>query len=125
MAAHCHLGLEVNGWTEDAEAARHASVDLARRALRSGADDASVLALAAFVLGYFGEDIDLAPSFPVTYRVLAACYVHMGRLDEAREIVRRLRGITPAVIESAIRYRDPGLRELFLSGLRLAAAEAV
>jgi hypothetical protein len=44
----------------------------------------------------------------------------MGRLDEAREIVRRLRAITPAVMEPAARYRNPELRELLLSGLRLA-----
>jgi pentatricopeptide repeat protein len=68
--------------------------------------------------------LDLAPTFPVTYRVLAACYAHMGRLDEAREIVRRLRAITPVVMEPAMRYRNPELRELFLSGLRLAAEEA-
>ncbi len=68
--------------------------------------------------------LDLAPSFPVTYRVLAACYAHLGRLDEAQEIVRRLRAITPAVMEPATRYRNPELRELFLSGLRLAAGEA-
>jgi pentatricopeptide repeat protein len=37
--------------------------------------------------------LELAPTFPVTYRVLASCYVHMGRLDDAREIVRRLRAI--------------------------------
>jgi TolB-like protein len=67
--------------------------------------------------------LELAPSFPMTYRALAACYAHMGRLDEAREIVGRLRVITPAVFEPAIRYRDPELRELFLSGLRLAAGE--
>ena len=201
LAAHCHAGLEVNSWAEDPEAARHTSVDLAGRALRSAPDDLNVLALAAAMLGYFGEDIDvslglidrcltlnpssarawhwsallrvftghpdvalehfqnylrlsprdrmvthlnvigeahffsrrfdeaaanllasldLAPSFPVTYRVLAACYAHMGRLDEARDIVRRLRVITPA----GTRYRDPELRELFLSGLRLAASEA-
>jgi len=201
LAAHCHAGLEVNGWAEDPEAARHTSVDLAGRALRSAPDDLNVLALAAAMLGYFGEDIDvslglidrcltlnpssarawhwsallrvftghpdvalehfqnylrlsprdrmvthlnvigeahffsrrfdeaaanllasldLAPSFPVTYRVFAACYAHMGRLDEARDIVRRLRVITPA----GTRYRDPELRELFLSGLRLAASEA-
>jgi hypothetical protein len=47
----------------------------------------------------------------------------MGRLDEAREIIRRLRAITPAVMEPATRYRNPKLRELFLSGLRLAAEE--
>ena len=205
LAAHCHQGLEVNGWTEDPEATRRTSVDLARRALRSGADDPNVLALAAFVLGYFGEDIDvslglidrcltlnpscargwhwsallrlfagqpdlalehfqtylrlsprdrmatylngigevhffsrrfddaaanrlasleLAPSFPVTYRVLAACYAHLGRLDEAREIVRRLSAITPVVVERATRYRNPEHRDLLLSGLRLAAGEA-
>jgi pentatricopeptide repeat protein len=59
----------------------------------------------------------------VTYRVLAACYAHMGRLEEAREIVRRLRAITPVVVEPAMRYRNPELRELYLSGLRLAAGE--
>jgi pentatricopeptide repeat protein len=67
--------------------------------------------------------LERAPSFPVTYRVLAACYAHMGRLDEAREIIRRLRAITPAVIERATRYRNPEHRELFLSSLHLAAAE--
>jgi pentatricopeptide repeat protein len=206
LAALCHEGLEVSGWTEDPEATRHTSVGLARRALRSGPEDPNVLALAAFVLGYFGEDIDVAiglidrgltlnpsfargwhwsgilrvfagepdlalehfetflrlsprdrranylhgigeayffsrrfedaaakllesleraPSFTVTYRVLAACYAHLGRVDEAREIVRRLRAITPVVVERATRYRNPEHRELYLSGLRLAAGEAV
>jgi hypothetical protein len=59
----------------------------------------------------------------VTYRVLASCYAHMRRLGEARAIVSRLRAITPAVMEPATRYRDPELRQLFLSGLRLAAGE--
>ncbi len=68
--------------------------------------------------------LERAPSFPITYRVLASCYAHLGRLDEAREIVRRLRAITPAVMENATRYRKPEHRELFLSGLRLAAGEA-
>ena len=205
LAAHCHQGLEVRGCAEDPEGVRRISVDLARRALRSSPDDPNVLALTAFVLGYFGEDIDvslrlidrclalnpshargwhwsallrvfagepdlalehfenylrlsprgrmatylngigeayffsrrfeeaeanllasldLAPSLNVTYRVLASCYAHMGRLDDAREIVRRLRAITPAVLEPGTRYRNPELRELLLSGLRLAAGEA-
>jgi adenylate cyclase len=59
----------------------------------------------------------------VTYRVLASCCAHIGRLDEAREIVGRLRAITPAVMEPGTRYRNPELRELFLSGLRIAAGE--
>jgi adenylate cyclase len=68
--------------------------------------------------------LDLAPTFPVTYRVLASCYAHMGRLDEARKVVGRLRTITPAVMEPGTRYRNMELRELFVSGLRLAASEA-
>jgi len=64
------------------------------------------------------------PAFPEPYRHLAACYAHMGRLDEAREIVSRLREITPVVIPRVVPYRNPEHRELFLSGLRLAAGEA-
>jgi len=205
LAAQCHLIFEVNGWIEDPEAARRTSIDLARRALRAAPEDPNVLALAAFVLGYFGEDIDvslglidrgltlnpscargwhwsgllrvfagqpdvaiehfqnylrlsprdrmatylngfgeayffsrrfdeaaanllasldLAPSFPVTYRVLASCYAHMGRLGDAQEMAPRLRAIASAVMEPGTRYRNPELRELFLSGLRLAAGES-
>ncbi len=64
------------------------------------------------------------PSYPGPYRVLAACYAHMGRLDEAREIVERLRTITPVVVPGARQLRNAEHRELFLSGLRLAAGEA-
>jgi adenylate cyclase len=64
------------------------------------------------------------PSFPTPYRFLAACYANMGRLDDAREIVTRLRAIAPAVMHDAGYLRNPEHRELFLSGLRLAAGEA-
>jgi adenylate cyclase len=64
------------------------------------------------------------PTNPQTYRVLASCYAHMGRLDEAREIVARLRAITSVVIPDASYLRNAEHRELFLSGLRLAAGEA-
>jgi hypothetical protein len=57
--------------------------------------------------------------------VLASCYTHKGRLDDAREIVKRLRTITPSVMEPGTRYRNPEFRELFLSGLRLAADDTV
>jgi len=63
------------------------------------------------------------PGHPHPYRYLAACYAHMGRLDDAREIVARLRAITPVVIGDASYLRNPEHRELFLSGLRLAAGE--
>jgi TolB-like protein/class 3 adenylate cyclase len=64
------------------------------------------------------------PSFPQPYRYLAACYAHTGRLDEAREIIGRLRAITPIVIPDASFLRNPEHRELLLSGLLLAMGEA-
>jgi TolB-like protein len=64
------------------------------------------------------------PGFPATYRVLAACYAHMGRLDEAHAIVATLRAITPQIVPSVLPWRNPEDRELLLSGLRLAAGEA-
>jgi len=64
------------------------------------------------------------PTFPEPYRHLAACYAHTGRLEKAREIVERLRSITPDVVPGIVPYRIPHHRELFLSGLRLAAGEA-
>jgi TolB-like protein len=64
------------------------------------------------------------PGHTPSYRFLAACDAHMGRLDEARAIVARLRAITPLVVPSDLPWRNPEHRELFLSGLRLAAGEA-
>ena len=64
------------------------------------------------------------PGHPGTYRCLAACYAHMGRLDEAHEIVTRLRAITPIIVPSDVPYRNPEYRELLLSGLRLAMGES-
>ena len=68
--------------------------------------------------------LEQAPSLPVGYQLLASSYAHMGRLDEARQVVKRLRAITPVVIPTIILYRNPAHRELFLTGLRLAMGEA-
>ena len=65
------------------------------------------------------------PTWAPTYRSLASCYAHLGRLDEAREVVRRLQAITTVVVPSTVPFRNPEHRELFLSGLRLAAGEEV
>ena len=43
----------------------------------------------------------------------------MGRLDEAREVVARLRALTAEVVPHHLPFRNPEHRELFLSGLRL------
>jgi adenylate cyclase len=63
------------------------------------------------------------PGSPLPYRSLAACYAHMGRLDEARAVIAQLRGITSLVVPHNVPWRNPEDRELFLSGLRLAAEE--
>jgi TolB-like protein/class 3 adenylate cyclase len=204
LAALGHMHLVRDGWAEEPETSRRKASDLARQALETAQNDPGILANAASVLAYFGEDLgamiglvdralalnpsfargwqlsgflrivagqpDLAieylemslrlsprertdqplslmglayffkrrfeeaaaklllsiqdhPGFPPSYRALAACYAHMGRLDEARAIVTRLRAITPLVVPSDLPFRNPEDRELFLSGLRLAAGE--
>jgi adenylate cyclase len=191
-------------WTDSPDATRNQGVDYARRALRAAENDPFVLTSAAFVFGYFGEDMTAAialmdrsllanpssaygwfysgvlrlnagqldtaiehverslrlnprdriaapmtlignafflkrdfdsavanlqasiqerPGFALSYRILAACYAHMGRLDDAREVVERLRAFTPVIIPPYNPMSNPEHRELFLSGLRLAAGE--
>jgi adenylate cyclase len=205
LAATYRVDLENHSWTDDTERNRTIGVDLARRALREGSDDPTVLGRAALALGRLGEDIDTAlalidralalnpsfangwywsgwlrliagdadraiehfetslrlsprdqqgfhlagigtalfikqrfgeaaatlrvamealPSFTPTYRALASCYAHMGRLDEAREIVRRLQLLTPAVVPTIRFFREPEHVELYLSGLRRAMEAA-
>ena len=68
-------------------------------------------------------DIQGRPYRPRPYQYLAACYAHLGRIDEARAVVARLRAITPLVVPDELPLRNPDHRELFLSGLRLAVGE--
>jgi adenylate cyclase len=204
LAARCRHDLHVNGWTESPEASRRDGVDFARRALGVAGDDPEVLANAAYVLAYFGEDIYPAvalvdraleinqsfargwqqsgwlrlwagqpdpaiehfetslrlsprehrsnpfmgigvghffagrfeearrmlllslqekPSWVPTYRFLASCYTQMGRLEEAREAVKHIRDLSNVVVPTATHWRNAEHRELYLSGLRLAAGE--
>jgi adenylate cyclase len=206
-AATYRVDLENYDWSDDREGEenRQKAVDLARQALRAGADDPGVLGRAAVALGRFGEDIDAAlalidralalnpsfaygwywsgwlrifagqpdlaiqhfetsmrlnprgqrgfnlsgigmahllahrfadavaalrvsleevPTFTPTYRALAACYAHLGQVDDAREMITRLASLTPVVVPTANPFRDPEHSKLLLSGLRLAAGEA-
>jgi adenylate cyclase len=65
------------------------------------------------------------PSAPAPYRILAACYAHMGRLNEARAAFERLRMISPDLLPDFRSFLNPDHRNLLLSGLRLAADEAL
>jgi adenylate cyclase len=62
---------------------------------------------------------------PLTYRGLAVCYALMGRIDEAREVVARLRKLNAAaaVMHRFSYLRKAEHRELMASGLRLALGE--
>ena len=64
------------------------------------------------------------PTFFPTYRVLAACYAHLGRLTEAQKVMERLRAMNPRIMSGSVPYRNSEHRALYLSDLRLAAGEA-
>src|SRR4051794_37261359 len=59
------------------------------------------------------------PTYAPSHRALAASYAHMGRVDDAEDAVKRLRGIAPVMPSYATPFRNPEHRELYLSGLRL------
>ena len=201
QAAARHFELHLNGWTNDPETSRRNGVELSRRALQVAGDDPNVLCNVAYILAYFGEEIDVAialvdhglklnpssargwqwsgwlrawagepdlaikhfetslrlnpreqranplmgigvahffagrleearaallrslqekPNWVPTHRFLASCYAHMGRLDEAREVIRKLRALTNVLVPGGENWRDPDHREFYLSGLRLA-----
>jgi len=60
------------------------------------------------------------PNWAPCLRFLASCYVHLGRLADARSIVEKLRQTTPELVPSAEHWRVREDREFYLDGLRLA-----
>ena len=90
-----------------------------------------VMGLAYFFSSRFGEaaeqlalSVRAYPGWPPPLRALAACYAHMGRLEDARAVIEQLRAVGPVAASEVNRYRRAEHRELLLSGLRLAAGEA-
>ncbi|MBR0801569.1 tetratricopeptide repeat protein [Bradyrhizobium jicamae] len=70
------------------------------------------------------QSLQVNPNWGPTYRFLASCYAHMGRLDEARKMIECLRTITPIVVPSvASHWRRAEDRALYFDGLRLAVGE--
>ena len=63
------------------------------------------------------------PSYSTSYRYLAACYAHMGRLDDAREAITRLRTVTSVVMRELGYLRDAEHRELFITAQKPAVGE--
>jgi pentatricopeptide repeat protein len=91
----------------------------------------NVIGCAQFFIKNFAEAIETLllaiqedPN-AVGYRFLVAGYAHLGRLEEARETLNRMRRlIDPDVMPPYLQVlRIPAHRELLLSGLRLALGE--
>lgn len=113
-----------------------AAIEHVERSLRLNPRDRVIAPLTAIGGAYFFKrEFDTAaaklqasiqerPGFAMSYRVLAASYAHMGRLDEVREVVERLRLLTPVIVPPFVPIRKPEHRELLFPGLRLAAGEA-
>jgi TolB-like protein len=126
-----YLSGVVRNWAGQSEIA----VDHVERSLRLSPRIRTGWALAVIGAAHFlGRRFDEAvpkfllamqedASYPDVFRYLAACYAQMGRLDDARAIVTRLRAIASVVVPTAEHLRVPEQRELLLSGLRLAADE--
>ena len=43
--------------------------------------------------------------WPAPYRALAACYAHMGRLNDARAVIEQLRTLGPVMASEINRFR--------------------
>ncbi|HEV2302388.1 MAG TPA: tetratricopeptide repeat protein [Stellaceae bacterium] len=91
------------------------------------------IGVAYFFCGRYEEAVDallaglqVAPFWPTTYRFLAASWEMLGRHAEARQIVDRLRKLTPALASPADRSMMPPFRkhmDRYLESLRRAAGE--
>lgn len=67
--------------------------------------------------------LQVAPGWPTTYRFLAAAYERLGRLDDARDVVRQLQRLTASLASPADRSMMPPFRkhmDAYLDSLRRA-----
>jgi tetratricopeptide (TPR) repeat protein len=56
------------------------------------------------------------PGSPPAYRALAACYAHMGRLDEASAMIAQVRTLTPLVVYRDLPFLNPKDSEFLFVG---------
>jgi TolB-like protein len=106
QAALCHQILDVSGWTEDKRQNREEAIALANRALRTDSGDAHVLGPAAYVLGYFEQDIgpaialmdrtlQLDPSFAIGWHWSGWLRLWAGEVETAIEHFERALRLNP------------------------------
>ncbi|MDH3739134.1 MAG: tetratricopeptide repeat protein, partial [Alphaproteobacteria bacterium] len=70
------------------------------------------------------KSIEAYPKLPAGWRVLAACYGHLGRLEEAAAALQEVLRLYPDLTIESIRASQPSTRpehvELYVEGLRKA-----
>jgi TolB-like protein len=107
QAANFRLHLDFQGWAENAEANRLTAIGLARQALPAAPDDPEILARAALVLAYFGDDIpaclslvhrslELNPSFAEAWGIKGWMLLWAGQPDPRDRAFRENGPILPA-----------------------------
>jgi TolB-like protein len=91
-----------------------------------------IIGAAHFFAGRFDQALPMLllavqddPTDPHPFRYLAACYAHMGRLDDARATAARLSVIGDALIPDLRYLRNAAYRAFYEAGLRMASGVAV
>jgi adenylate cyclase len=131
QAAHCHMQLSGNGWSEDQQQSRQEGVDLARRALQAAGDDPNVLGHVAQVLGYFEPDIepaitlvdralDVNPSYAFGWFVKGWLRLWDGQADVAIELFEKSLRLNP--LRKAPATYSIGVAHFFARRVEKAAA---
>lgn len=71
------------------------------------------------------RSLESQAQWPPTFRILASCYAHLGRFDDARAMLARLRAVTSVIVppRERLAWRDPKAMEFLLSGLAMAAGQ--
>jgi adenylate cyclase len=128
-------GWRWSGWLRLWAGLPDVAIDHAEKSLRlSPLQSRSGTLMAIGVAHFFARRLEQAritlllslqehPDWVPTNRFLAACYAHLGQMEEAKAAIERLRTLTPSVLPTAEHWRDPEQREFYLSGLRLAMGE--
>jgi adenylate cyclase len=125
------------GWVRSYLGQAEAAVSAFKQAIRLSPFDPTMfrthagLAFAHLLQGHFEEaaiwgrrGLAENPNFSPTHRALAAALAHLGRIEEARTVVARLRELVPGLtVEKFAResqFKHSGRLPVVLEGLRLA-----
>jgi adenylate cyclase len=127
--------LGISGWTHNYVSETATAIEHFQRAIRLSPVDPEmahfVVGIAAghFIDGRYDEALEYGlramhhtPSYTGSHRVAASALVELGRVDEARDVARRLLEVTPGFRLGAYTFpfRDPELIKRWFGALRAA-----